>query len=74
MESTGNDLILIFEDPEFPVRSDMPAVSVEHRPGWLIPPEWEFITEAWKYTRQAVESERRGHIYDNEGEVMVVRE
>ena len=49
--------------------SDNVEVSVETRHGWLIPPEWEFITEEWVYTRQDVNSERRGHIYDHEGEV-----
>ena len=34
----------IYEDPEFPVPSDNPAVAVEQRHGWLIPPAWEFVS------------------------------
>lgn len=63
----------IFADPEFPVPSDNIEVSVEHRHGWLIPPEWEFVTEEWKYTRQVVEGERCGHRYGHEDEVGFVR-
>ena len=64
----------IFADPEFPLPSDNIEVSVEHRHGWLIPPEWEFITEEWVYTRQsAVDGERRRHTYDHEGEVGIIR-
>ena len=54
----------LFEDPEFPVPSDTPEISVEHRHGWLIPPDWEFVTEEWLCTRQPVDSEHRGHTYD----------
>ena len=28
----------IFEDPELPLPSDNPAIAVEQRHGWLIPP------------------------------------
>ena len=34
----------IYEDPEFPVSSDNPAVAVEQRHGWLIPLAWEFVS------------------------------
>ena len=61
-------------DPEFPVPSDNIEVSVETRHGWLIPPEWEFITEAWEYTRQAVESERHGHTYGHENAIGIITE
>ena len=53
----------IFTDPEFPVPSDNVEISVEHRHGWLIPPEWEFITEEGECTRQDVNGEWRGHTY-----------
>ena len=48
----------IFEDPEFPVRSDNPAVAVEQRHGWLIPPEWEFQSEVWEYERKPIDGDR----------------
>ena len=51
----------IFADSEFPVASDNIEVAVETRHGWLIPPEWEFISEEWVCTRQVVDNERRGH-------------
>ena len=53
--------------------SDNPAVAVEQRHGWLIPPEWEFISEEWVYTRQVVNGEQRGHTYDHEDEVDIIR-
>ena len=62
----------LFADPEFPVPSDTPEISVETRHGWLIPPEWEFATEEWVYTRRP-DSERRGHTYGHEGEVGIIR-
>ena len=61
----------IFEDPELPVRSDNPAVAVEQRHGWLIPPEWEFISEVWECERRSPESEVE---YDHESEVGVIKE
>ena len=65
----------IFADPEFPVPSDNVEVAVETRHGWRVPPEWEFVAEEWVYTRRpAVDSERRGHTYDHESEVGVIRE
>ena len=30
----------IYEDPEYPLRSDNPAVAVEQRHGRLVPPAW----------------------------------
>ena len=63
----------LFDDSELPVFSYTIEISVEHRHGWLIPPEWEFITEAWAYTRQPVDGERRGHTYDHDSEVEVIR-
>ena len=63
----------IFADPEFPVPSDNVEASVETRHGWLIPPEWEFITEEWICTRQDVNSEQRGHTYDHDTEVRIIR-
>ena len=53
--------------------SDNVEVAVETRRGWLIPPEWEFISEEWVCTRQAIDSERRGHTYDHGGEVGIIR-
>ena len=50
----------IFEDPELPVRSDNPAVAVEQRHGWLIPPEWEFQSEVWEYERKLIDGDRGG--------------
>ena len=47
----------IFEDPELPLPSDNPAIAVEQRHGWLIPPEWEFLSEVWEYERRSPVSE-----------------
>ena len=59
----------IFEDPELPVRSDNPAVAVEQQHGWLIPPEWEFISEVWEYERKRVPET----VYDHDSEVEILR-
>ena len=55
----------IFEDLELPVRSDNPAIAVEHRHGWLIPPAWEFQSEVWEYERKR----RQETMYDRDSEV-----
>ena len=60
----------IYEDPEFPVRSDNPAVAVEQRHGWLIPPEWEFQSEVWEYERKPVSETE----YDHESEETMIQE
>ena len=60
----------IFEDPEFRVPSETPAVSVEQRYGWLVPPDWEFVSEVWEYTRKPVSE----GAYEHEGEVTLIRE
>ena len=65
---------LMLRSSEFPIPSDAPEISVEHRHGWLIPPDWEFVTEEWICTRQPVDSERRGHMYDHDSEVGIIRE
>ena len=53
----------IYEDPEFPVRSDNPAVAVEQRHGWLVPPDWECERKPVRET-----------VYVHEGEVTMIRE
>ena len=61
----------IYEDPDFPVPSDNPAVAVEQRHGWLIPPDWEFVSEVWAYERRSPVSKIE---YDHESEVGILRE
>ena len=60
----------IYEDPEFPVPSDNPAVAVEQRHGWLIPPEWEFQSEVWEHERRSPVSEGT---YNHDSEVNIIR-
>ena len=60
----------IFEDPELPVPSENPAMAVEQRHGWLVPPDWEFVSEVWEYERKPVSE----GAYEHEGEVPVIRE
>lgn len=59
----------VYEDPEFPVRSDNPAVAVEQRHGWLVPPAWEFQSEIWEYERKPVSEVT----YDHDSEVNIIR-
>ena len=55
----------VYEDPELPVPADNPAVAVEQRHGWLVPPAWEFVSEVWECERKPVSEVE----YDHEGEV-----
>ena len=55
---------------ELPLPSDNPVIAVEQRHGWLIPPEWEFISEIWEYERKRVPET----VYDHESEVGIIRE
>ncbi len=63
----------IYEAPDYPLRSDNPAATatVEARHGWVIPPEWRFISEVWEYERRSPVSET---VYDHESEVRIIRE
>ena len=63
----------IFEDPDYPVPSEPLNIAVESRHGWLIPPEWEFDLEVWVYTRQPTDRPPKGHTYDHEGLVGIIR-
>ncbi|MDE0327327.1 MAG: hypothetical protein OXN27_25650 [Candidatus Poribacteria bacterium] len=63
----------IFEDPDYPVVSEPLNIAVESRHGWLIPPEWEFELEVWVYTRQPTDRPPKGHTYDHEGLVGIIR-
>ena len=66
--SSGSNLSLRIRSSRVP--SDNPAVAVEQRHGWLIPPAWEFISEVWEYARKPV----RETVYDHENEVRMIRE
>ena len=35
----------IFPDADLPLHTDRPEAAVEHQHGWIVPPEWEFISE-----------------------------
>lgn len=63
----------IFEDPEYPVPSEPVNVAVESRHGWLIPPDWKFEIEVWVYTRQPADRPPKGHTYDHESLVGIIR-
>lgn len=57
----------VFENP--PVPSDTIKVSLEHRHGWLVPPDWEFESEVWEYQRKPVNEVT----YDHDSEVGIIR-
>ena len=61
---------VIYEDPEPPVPSDMPAVAVEQPHGWLVPPAWEFVSEVWECERESSVSDVE---YNYESEVTLIR-
>ena len=58
----------IFPDDDLPVHTDSPEASVEHQHGWIVPPEWEFISEVREYERKP---ESRV-TYEHEGEVQLL--
>ena len=55
---------ILYEDGE-------PAQLLEYRHGWIIPPEWEFISEVTEYERRTPVEET---VYDHEGEVTIITE
>ena len=55
---------IIYEDGE-------PAQPLEYRHGWIIAPEWEFISEVTEYERRSPVEET---VYDHESEVGIIRE
>ena len=55
---------IIYEDGE-------PAQPLEYQHAWIIPPEWEFISEVWEYTRK--HTTPPGCPYKHEGEVGIVK-
>lgn len=60
----------VYTDSEHLVPSENPAVAVEQRHGWLVPPAWEFVSEVWEYERKPVSEIE----YDPESEVPIIRE
>ena len=46
-----------------------PAQPLEYRHGWIIPPEWEFISEVWEYERKPVLKT----VCDHDSEVGILR-
>ena len=59
----------LFPNDDLPLHADRPEASVEHRHGWIVPPEWKFVSEVREYERKP-ESETR---YDHESEVRIIR-
>ena len=69
----------LFQDPDLPLRSDNPAATVEARHGWIVPPEWEFISEIWAYQRKSESEITYDHagevtLLDGDGETPIIRE
>ena len=56
---------MLFPDDDLPGHTDSPGASIEHQRGWVVPPEWEFVSEVREYERKP-ESDVR---YDHEGAV-----
>ena len=46
-----------------------PEASVEHQHGWVVPLEWEFVSEVREFERKPERQVR----YDHEGEVGIIR-
>lgn len=59
----------LFPDDDLPVHTNSPEAFVEHQHGWIVPPEWEFVSEVREYERKP-ENEIT---YDHESEVDIIR-
>ena len=68
-------IVFIFEDPELPLHTDTPQATVEHRHGWIIPPEWQFISEKWEQTRscQKYNHESKTHLLDGDADTPIIK-
>ena len=44
----------IYEAPDYPLRSDTPAATVEERQGWVIPPAWRFLSDGNRCRRSSM--------------------
>ena len=67
----------LFQDPDLPLPSDNPAATVEARHGWIVPPEWEFISEVWAYQRKPeseITYDHTGEVTLLDGETSIIRE
>ena len=51
----------IFPDDDLPVHTNSPEAAVEHRHGWIVPPEWEFVSEVREYERKPACEIRYAH-------------
>ena len=60
---------MIYEAPDYPLRSDNPEATVEERHGWVIPLAWRFISEVYECERKSVTETE----YDHESEVGIIR-
>ena len=47
-----NKVEFLFPDNDPPFDADRPETAVEHRHGWIVPPEWEFVSEVREYDRK----------------------
>ena len=52
-----------FQDSDFPL-------PVEFDNGWVIPPNWTFYGEKWKYRRRPVIK----NVYDHRNDVTIIKE
>ena len=68
-------IVFSFEDPELPLHTDTPQATVEYRHGWIIPPEWEFISEKWEQTRtcQKYEHNTGVDILDGDADTPIIK-
>lgn len=49
----------LFPDDNLPLHTDRPEATVEHQHGWIVPPEWEFVSEVREYEREPITGYRR---------------
>ena len=59
----------LFPDDDLPVHTDRPEASVEHQHGWVVPPDWEFISEVREYERKPEDE----ITYNHESEIGIIR-
>ena len=59
----------LFPDDNLPLHTDSPEASVEHQHGWIVPPEWKFVSEVREYERKPERDVR----CDHENEIGIIR-
>ena len=62
--------IWILKKIEFEFQNSNFPLPVEFDKGWVVPPNWNFYGEEWKYSRRPVIK----NVYDHRNDVTIIKE